>query len=551
MSAYETAPEPSGAHAVAPFQALVHSILDSVLSGTLHLALGVALGRLGARLMHNRHLHWSWAVAGLGLTVLARPLLGGMFLSAASATVVAAAVGRRRHREDITAGADLAELAAARRTPIDGVRALVGALAARLGWHGMPGTQGIVGEEEIVIGLRHNGRPVVIPIGGATGGVHTLTPGAAGSGKTVTLRRIAVQAILRGRGSIVVDPKGDSELREELRHAAQAVGKRFIHWTPTGPSVYNPYARGSDTEIADRALAGERFTEPHYLRQAQRYLGHAVRALRMAGEEVGLSSLVQHMDPEALEQLARRMPAEAANATHGYLDSLTPRQRGELGGVRDRLAIMAESDVGPWLQPRPDGAPAFDLFGALTEGAVVLFDLQADSRPLLAKMLGAAIVQDLQSAISTMHRCPVPSVVVIDEFAAIAAEQVAGVFARARSAGVSLVLGTQELSDLRLPGRESLHDAVFGNLTTVIGHRQVVPESAELLSSLAGTVGVWRTSIHSDGRHTRSRARQRVVEAERIQSLRPGEAVVTVLDGPRRGTQIATILRSPRDRGTR
>jgi len=34
---------------------------------------------------------------------------------------------------------------------------------------------------------------------------------------------------------------------------------------------------GSETEIADKALSGETFTEPHYLRQAQRYLGHAVR----------------------------------------------------------------------------------------------------------------------------------------------------------------------------------------------------------------------------------------------------------------------------------
>jgi hypothetical protein len=54
-------------------------------------------------------------------------------------------------------------------------------------------------------------------------------------------------------------------------------GVAFLEWTPDGPLPYNPYAHGSDTEIADKALAGELVTEPHYLRQAQRYLGHAVR----------------------------------------------------------------------------------------------------------------------------------------------------------------------------------------------------------------------------------------------------------------------------------
>ncbi len=99
--------------------------------------------------------------------------------------------------------------------------------------------------------------------------------------------------------AVVVDPKGDRRARERLRHAAAAAGRRFLEWTPEGPAVYNPYARGGETEIADKALAGERFTEPHYLRQAQRYLGHAVRALRAAGAQVSLASLVGRSTPRS------------------------------------------------------------------------------------------------------------------------------------------------------------------------------------------------------------------------------------------------------------
>ena len=79
---------------------------------------------------------------------------------------------------------------------------------------------------------------------------------------------------------------------------------------------YNPYARGSETEIADKVLAGERFTEPHYLRQAQRYVGHVVRALRHSGLEVSLRRIVDHLNPGELELLARSLPSpEAARLT--------------------------------------------------------------------------------------------------------------------------------------------------------------------------------------------------------------------------------------------
>ena len=73
-------------------------------------------------------------------------------------------------------------------------------------------------------------------------------------------------------------------LRDELqRAAARAASARSSSGHPTGPLAYNPYAHGTRTEIADKALAGEEYTEPHYLRQAQRYLGHAVRAMHAAG----------------------------------------------------------------------------------------------------------------------------------------------------------------------------------------------------------------------------------------------------------------------------
>ncbi|HEY4897629.1 MAG TPA: helicase HerA-like domain-containing protein [Solirubrobacteraceae bacterium] len=434
--------------------------------------------------------------------------------------------GRAAHRRDLEAGCDLAEAASRKRT-VSQAFLLRARRAAR---DRASGRRARIRGGRLILGRDEVHGAVSVPFGGA-GGRHTLVIGATGSGKTVTQSSIAAAAIADGMGAVVIDPKGDRRMREQLRVAAQAADRRFLEWTPQGCCAYNPYSVGSDTEIADKALAGERFTEPHYLRQAQRYLGHVVRALRASGGEVSLAGIVEHLDPGRLELLARAVP-DSAEVTFDYLDSLTPRQRADLAGVRDRLAILVESDVGPWLDTNTRGARPLELRHCVRERDVVYFDLEADRRPLVSQMIAAAIIQDLQTTVSMLQDEPVPTIVVIDEFAALATDQVVRLFGRARSAGLSLLLGTQELSDLRLPGRERLLEQIVGNLSVLIAHRQVVPASAETVAALAGTVGAWKVSHHSNGRTVRTRTRELIVDPSRITSLAPGWAAVLVLEAP-------------------
>jgi hypothetical protein len=383
----------------------------------------------------------------------------------------------------------------------------------------------------LVIGHDRSRRPVPIPLGGSSGS-HVLVVGATGSGKTVTETQIVAGAVARGLGAVIVDPKGDALLRDRAAEAARSAGREFIEWTPGGPSSYNPYAHGSPGEVADKALAGERYSEPHYLRQAQRYLAHAVRALGACGETATPSRLLELMDPRRLEVLARTIPDEQhALGIFGYLDSLDARQRAGLAGTRDRLAILAESELGPWLQPRPE-APSIDLLAAVRSRAVTYFCLEADRLPLLARMLAAAVVSDLLTVAAVCQADPVPTIVAIDEFSAIAADGVARLFGRARAAGFSLLLATQEVADLRSAAPE-LADQVLGNVETVIAHRQSVPDSAELIARIAGTRASWdRTEQVShgipNGRATRSRSRQFSIHPDSIRTLERGCAAVCV-----------------------
>jgi len=518
----------------------------------VHVGEGIVLGLVAAPLMRHRHLHWSWAAGAFALVVVARDALGPLAPTLATAALTATLRGRRWHREDLEAGADLTDIARERFTPLDGLRSVLRLFGrveeGSFGAHGSGEGSAGLGESrrsplgwlgrgarlapgELVVGEDRRSRSVSLPLCDAGGGVHTLVLGATGSGKTVTQAALAVAAVRRDMAVVVVDPKEDSFMRTELARAARVAGRPFIAWTPEGPSVYNPFAHGSPTEIADRALAGERFTEPHYLRQAQRYLGHAVGSLRACGRVVSLAELAAVLDPDALGVLERRIPDPAySQAVHDYLGSLSPRQLTDLGGVRDRLAIMAESDIGPWLDPRTEGV-VFDLPGALRERAVVYFGLRADQRPLVTEMLGAAIVQDLLSAAAGLQDEPVPALVALDEFSALGAAHVARLFGRARSAGMSLVLGTQELSDLRASLPDGLLEQILGNLTTLVAHRQVVPDSAELVARLAGTRGAWHVSVSSTGQRTRTRVREYLFNPQHLLDMPRGCAAVFSLTG--------------------
>jgi hypothetical protein len=435
------------------------------------------------------------------------------------------------HHDDLAHGADIAETARA-RVGIIGMIRRRHRLAAikRDGW---------ISNAGLVVGRDERGLPVSIPVGYESGS-HTLVLGATGSGKTVSEAWIASRLIEEGHGAIVVDPKGDRMLHDELKRSAERAGARFLEWTPEGPLAYNPYAQGSDTEIADKALSGETFTEPHYLRQAQRYLGHAIRVMHTAGVPVTPVSLMKQLEPGELEFTARQLPDEGASAVLTYLDSLTDRQRRDLAGVRDRLSILAESDTRRWLDPRGSD-DALDIQQAVAERAVVYFRLDSDRRPLLAGMLAAAIVGDLIALVARLQANPVPTVVVIDEFSAVAADQVARLFGRARSAGVSLILGTQELADLKTAA-EGLREQTLGNVATVIAHRQNVPESAELIAAMAGTKPVWVTTQQTEqgliatspsGRGSRTRGHEYEIHPSNIKQLQTGfAAVITPGGGP-------------------
>ncbi|HEX8976366.1 MAG TPA: TraM recognition domain-containing protein [Solirubrobacteraceae bacterium] len=402
---------------------------------------------------------------------------------------------------------------------------------------------------EVRLGVDPRGRPV--SLGADELGAHALIVGASGAGKSTTLLRILDEQITAGRPVVALDLKGSPAFAAGLEQAAQRAGRPFRIWTLDGPARWNPLAHGNPTELKDRLISSERFSEPHYRRAAERYVQSALQVLRASGRPADLAAVVALMDPRRLSALVRGLDSPLGERVRDYLDSLTPDQLSAIHGLGTRLAVLSESSAGPYLQGSSSGPPAtdahIDLRAGLAGGEVILFSLNSSRYGSLAAQIGTLAIQDLISASGerlAAGGAPIAATVAIDEFSALGSDHVLALLARGRESGFGVLLATQELSDLERAGR-GFRDQVLGLTTVKIAHRQDVPGSAQTIAEMAGTRLVWEETRNLNGpwpssgsRGTRRQARRFRVEPDVVKTLRPGEALLLVKSP---GTRITLV----------
>lgn len=155
-----------------------------------------------------------------------------------------------------------------------------------------------------------------------------------------------------------------------------------------------------------------------------------------------------------------------------------------------------------------------------------------------AKTIGRFILQDLKAA-SARVDAEVPKnerqhfSVVIDEFADLAQEDFIGFLDRARSSKMSVVVAHQEICDLQRISPE-FAGRLMGNTSSLYAFLQKRPESAEMISGMAGTRTVWKQTMQTErfgffqvesGGGSKREVEEFMIHPNLIKTLRVGKCV--------------------------
>jgi type IV secretory pathway VirB4 component len=392
-------------------------------------------------------------------------------------------------------------------------------------------------DDGVVLGLDDEGKPV--PLYDKEVNMHVFVSGATGAGKTNTLTVILESAIRRGKPVIIVDGKGDSAFLEEMREMSEAYGREFQGFSYHGKTHYNPFRHGTPTELKDKMMAMEEWSEPYYQRAAERYLQLIFRVLQLANVPVDLhivqSMLVQKNLMNMVKKL-KNIEKEEADRMKEYINGLDKGHKDAIDGLADRLALLTESDVGELFKDR-EGAQTIDLLEAVKAKRVAMMSLSGLSYSSFTPALGAMIVEDLKSVASALVESGREDYiyVVLDEFNLFAGEQVVNMINKSRAAGFCCFIATQELADLSVAGGDELVGQVIGNTNVKIVHRQDVPDSAEYLSNVVGTKKVLVKTTMTEEKLLGNMSRQMgtvredeelVIHPNILKNLRQGEAML-------------------------
>jgi hypothetical protein len=350
---------------------------------------------------------------------------------------------------------------------------------------------------------------------------HLVIIGGTGSGKTVTMMRLAssfmrLSATEANPGEprvrvIFVDAKGLADKnREQFGELARERGYENIRYWPEEP------LRGFD---GTPGQLRERLSGLFHGGESPFHHAEAVTmldlAMGVAPTPRRLSELIDRVRPGVTAAFYKMEGTERSFVLRAEAQSFTNSQ---WNSVYLRLRALAAT-VGDRLDSSPEAWGLRDVDAAW-------ISVPGTSSPQTAGDVASWILAMIgELAASTDDR---KTIICLDEFSAVGQDQRASQFAaglveRTRSAGIAIVIGAQTVSSLG-----DAADRLLQTCGTVITHRTPLPDG---LIELAGTVQVWEDSQAVDGLGVRVATSGRLQQQYRVlpdlvRALPVGEAIV-------------------------
>lgn len=420
-------------------------------------------------------------------------------------------------------GGNLKPAKAPRRKPVSGDRVVLGKVSGSL-WR----------KEELTEGqLNHH--------------VHIV--GASGYGKTVLLSHIIKQRIQQGKGLLFIDLKGDIETIMKFSKFVADSGRiedlQIFSLSDQKLSIpYNLIEDGTPTQLRDKIMLALNWSEEFYKNQSASFLLKVLIGLCYLRDKQSFrfhlgTILDAASKADFLEELSLKVPESerrvksALEDCFNFLNSQDNYK--SLQGLRTQIESLVLSDFGEMIASEE---PGINLYDTVSNGKIAFVFLDSRRYGETAKSVGRFILQDLKM-VSARVDAEVPKekrrpfTVIVDEFADLAQEDFIGFLDRARSSKMSVIVAHQEICDLLRISPE-FAGRLMGNTSTLYAFLQKRPESAEMISAIAGTRKAWKETMQSSkilwldvptGNKSLREVEEFVIHPNMIKSLQVGRCV--------------------------
>lgn len=369
--------------------------------------------------------------------------------------------------------------------------------------------------------------PLYQPIKHSEG--HTLITGTTGSGKTRAFDLLITQAILRNEAVIIIDPKGDKEMRDNARRACEQMGQpeRFLQVHPAFPEESHRidplYNFSRVTEIASRLasiISSDGFSDP-FQSFGWQSLNNLANGLYIIDQRPTLKSLRGYLEggvdgllAKAIEAYAQKIIPDWEAKAKPYLDKAKPGMRSravalthfyrgkvqeehpsqELEGliamfqhdtahfgkmIATLLPIMnmlTSSPLDTLLSPDPsddsDPRPITDMKQIINQAKVAYIGLDSLTDGVVASALGSILLADLAAVAGDRYNFGVdnrPVNLFVDEAEQIINDPTIQLLNKGRGALFRMNIATQTIPDfiVRLGSKEKAMQ-VLGNINNTI-----------------------------------------------------------------------------------
>lgn len=350
---------------------------------------------------------------------------------------------------------------------------------------------------------------------------HTQIVGATGTGKTVLLEHLIYQDLMRGRGALIIDPKGDRDFYDRLKQFCQRIGRagdlHFLSASHLRESCrWNPCRLGSASELQTKWYQSGVYQEPFYAKACEQGLLRAFTALTLEKRDgFTLSDLVSKIN---------------------QLSETEKDARSHLQGLSYEIYNIAQSEWGQILcATHPSHINReISLLEITRKNEILFVDLPTEAKAVQSARLGKLLLQEMMliSGLRKIYphlRTERPFSIYVDEFDAFATENFVTFLNKGRSSQFMIHIAHQTLSDLNRISADFLGQ-VMGNCAVRFIFRQDYPDDAETWSRFLGTVETTKRTYQTEngvstGRSSNRDVREFRVSPDEIKNLRVGECV--------------------------